>query len=155
MAILNRYCDKVEKASVDEAFLDLTEIAQIELAQHSEDLEWSAVNNTIIGTPVESNRITNQHDKALFMGSYIMQRIRQTIFTELGYTCSAGIANNKTLSKIISAMHKPNKQSILRAESITAFLSTLPFKKIRNLGGKLGKSISATLPAVETCNDLL
>jgi len=30
-----------------------------------------------------------------------------------GYTCSAGIACNKLMAKIASAMHKPNQQTVI------------------------------------------
>ena len=34
-------------------------------------------------------------------------------FVSAGYTCSAGIACNKLMAKIASAMHKPNQQTVI------------------------------------------
>lgn len=38
-------------------------------------------------------------------------------------------------------VNKPNKQTILPSLSVAKFFETLPVKKVRNLGGKLGDSV--------------
>lgn len=63
----------------------------------------------------------------------------------LGYRCSAGIAQNKILAKLVCGLHKPNKQTILPGNAIPQFLSELPLKKIKRLGGKFGKKVSEEL----------
>ncbi|KAF9131534.1 DNA-directed DNA polymerase eta rad30 [Mortierella sp. GBA39] len=67
--------------------------------------------------------------------------IRQTVKDELGYTCSAGIANNRLLAKLGSGMNKPFQQTIILPKYIPDLLHDLKISKIRNLGGKFGKHI--------------
>lgn len=93
-------------------------------------------------------------DVALCIGAELMDKIRDEVRLQLGYTTSAGIAHNKTLSKLCSAWKKPNAQTVLRQAAVPAFLSPLPFNKIRNLGGKLGAAIESVYGAT-TVGDLL
>ncbi|CBQ67489.1 related to DNA polymerase eta [Sporisorium reilianum SRZ2] len=84
---------------------------------------------------------TTWTDVALALGAELMNRVRQNVLDELGYTTSAGIASNKTLSKLCSSWRKPNGQTIMRPCSVANFFSSLPFQKIRFLGGKLGNAM--------------
>ena len=52
-------------------------------------------------------------EKKLLLASELIHSVRQRIFDELGYTCSAGIANNLMLSKVASNANKPNGQTII------------------------------------------
>ncbi|KAF9134554.1 DNA-directed DNA polymerase eta rad30 [Mortierella sp. 14UC] len=67
--------------------------------------------------------------------------IRQAVKDELGYTCSAGIANNRLLAKLGSGMNKPFQQTLILPKYIPDLLHDLKITKIRNLGGKFGKQI--------------
>ncbi len=60
-----------------------------------------------------------------------------------GFTCSAGVAVNKLLAKIGSALNKPNQQTVLLPRAVPDLLRDLPLKKIRNFGGKLGAHLEA------------
>ena len=84
---------------------------------------------------------TTWTDVALALGAELMNRVRQNVLDELNYTTSAGIASNKTLAKLCSSWRKPNGQTIMRPCSVTNFFSSLPFQKIRFLGGKLGNAM--------------
>lgn len=86
---------------------------------------------------------TTWTDVALALGAELMNRVRQNVLDELGYTTSAGIGSNKTLSKLCSSWRKPNGQTIMRPCSVANFFSSLPFQKIRFLGGKLGTAMGA------------
>ncbi len=92
-------------------------------------------------------------DILLFVAAEIVSEVRASIFKELGYTCSAGIASNKTLAKLVSAIHKPNKQTILCSSNVEDFMEDLPYTKIRGLGGKLGAEIESIFH-VETAGQL-
>ncbi|KAJ1032008.1 hypothetical protein NDA13_002384 [Ustilago tritici] len=84
---------------------------------------------------------TTWTDVALALGAELMNRVRQNVLDELGYTTSAGIGSNKTLSKLCSSWRKPNGQTIMRPCSVANFFFSLPFQKIRFLGGKLGNAM--------------
>jgi DNA polymerase eta len=92
-------------------------------------------------------------DWKLKLGSEICQEIRDAVNKECGYTCSAGIAHNKTLAKLVSSMHKPNKQSVLCQSQVLEFLKDLPVTKIKGLGGKLGAEIESEY-GMKSCGDL-
>ncbi|KAF9570711.1 DNA-directed DNA polymerase eta rad30 [Mortierella alpina] len=70
-------------------------------------------------------------------------KVRQAVKDELGYTCSAGVANNKLLAKLGSGMNKPFQQTIILPKYVPDLLHGLKLKKIRNLGGKFGKQVMA------------
>lgn len=79
------------------------------------------------------------------MGALIVEEIRLDIKTTLGYNCSAGIANNKTLAKLCCGLNKPNRQTILPSMAIPILYETTPINKVKNLGGKLGVILSEEL----------
>lgn len=83
-----------------------------------------------------------------------MSKIRAQVKLELGYTCSAGVAHNKTLAKLCSAWKKPDAQTVLRHLAVPAFLNPMPFTKIRFLGGKLGDAMAKEYEA-STVSDML
>jgi DNA polymerase eta len=60
----------------------------------------------------------------------------------LGYKCSAGIAHNKILAKLVCGLHKPNKQTILPQEAVENFFEITSINKVNSLGGKFGQTLS-------------
>ena len=77
-------------------------------------------------------------DILLILGATIASQLRFAVFTQLGYTCSAGIAHNKLLAKVASAMHKPNQQTIVPASVVGPMLGDMPLDRVQGFGGKLG-----------------
>jgi len=49
------------------------------------------------------------------------------------------------LAKLACGLHKPNRQTILPEAAIAKLYSTLPVKKVRNLGGKFGDIVVESL----------
>lgn len=72
----------------------------------------------------------------LTVGSKIAQEIRDELLLKLGLTCSAGIAHNKLLAKLIGGRHKPNQQTtLLHPEAASQFLRELAdLKRITGIG---------------------
>ena len=152
MTVLSRFSKIIEKASVDEAFLDITTTVR----ERIRDLEFSKVSvsslpkthvagfevqrqqNNIKHQPAASNSVAvsgdsaddkidqdiassgveynrqliisdwlsdegNDHELALAVGAMITLEMRQAVYQETGFTCSAGIAHNKvkTTDKIV------------------------------------------------------
>ncbi|KAI0806104.1 hypothetical protein BC629DRAFT_1732729 [Irpex lacteus] len=109
--------------------------SQVEAESENVQPDWN--------DPIEEDDSPNTwHDVALSIAAELMGRIRQDIFTKLGYSTSAGIARNKFLAKLTASYRKPNGQSILRNAAIPNYLKPMPFQKIRFLGGKLGEALA-------------
>ncbi|KAA1129606.1 DNA-directed DNA polymerase eta rad30 [Puccinia graminis f. sp. tritici] len=179
LKIFSESCPTIEKASIDEAFLDFSipvreilctryAFPSLEALQDSsseislddplpnpppldlEDLLRSSQSN-LVPLDADSDHHTNTWtDVALLIGAELMARCRQQVFDRLGYTCSAGIATNKMLAKLCSAYKKPNAQTVLRAGAVRDFLRPFELSKLRFLGGKLGQSVSELVDS--TCD---
>lgn len=156
---------KIEKASVDEVFIDLSSLVFAILYQRYPELRRAPTTSdktTPLPTPpttalewfpedglVDLDEEETEEDDpdwddvAMLIGAEITRSIRAAVWDKLSYTCSAGIARNKMMSKLGSAQNKPNKQTIIRNRAIQKFLGGFQFTKIRWLGGKLGERISA------------
>ncbi|XP_066535998.1 DNA polymerase eta isoform X2 [Hoplias malabaricus] len=89
----------------------------------------------------------------LAVGALIVEEIRAAVEEHTGFRCSAGISHNKVLAKLACGLNKPNRQTILPLGSVPELFSSLPISKIRNLGGKLGVSITENL-GVENMGEL-
>jgi nucleotidyltransferase/DNA polymerase involved in DNA repair len=85
MDIIQQECVHFEKASIDEAFVDVTEQAQM-LVSANEDVPVYWDSNTKILGEVNFGKVQNE-DLLLYYASQISCRIRKRIFDELGYTC--------------------------------------------------------------------
>ncbi|KAK6505737.1 DNA-directed DNA polymerase eta rad30 [Arthrobotrys musiformis] len=171
LAIFREKCPKVEKASVDESFLDLSGLVFERLVERYEE-ELGVVDGEVVlpyGDSTERLRMpevagvewgdshlvdlddgeegeeepVDWDDIAIGIAAEIVADVRAEVRRRLGYTCSAGISRNKMLAKLGSAYKKPNQQTIVRTRAISHFLSTMKFTSIRNLGGKLGSEVAA------------
>ncbi|RMD40429.1 hypothetical protein DV735_g4688, partial [Chaetothyriales sp. CBS 134920] len=159
---------RVEKASIDEVFLDLS--AQIHgillerypelrtaaaaaAAARNDDpaeylplpphtvLNWEADALVDLDQDQTEDDDPDWDDVVMNIGSEIVRGVRQKIRERLKYTCSAGIARNKMMAKLGAGYKKPNQQTIVRNRATQHFLSGFKFTKIRNLGGKLGDQV--------------
>jgi DNA polymerase eta len=166
---------KVEKAGIDEVFLDLSaQVHAILLERYPEltgpapyddptehllmppstALNWKA--DALVDLDIEETEEDDPDwdDIAILVGSEIVRTVRSAIREKLKYTCSGGIARNKMLAKLGSAHKKPNQQTVIRNRAVQQFLSGFKFTKIRGLGGKLGDQLSSSF-STELVKDLL
>lgn len=65
--------------------------------------------------------------------------IKNAVKKETGLICSIGVAPNKSIAKIASDMQKPDGLTIVRPDTVDAFLSPLPVSKISGIGPKSQK----------------
>ena len=65
-------------------------------------------------------------------------KFRAAVFNATRYTMSAGVANNRMLSKVASPMNKPDGVAIIATSLLPNLFQTLAVNKIRGIGGKLG-----------------
>eukprot|EP00871_Galdieria_phlegrea_P005746 jgi/Galph1/659/GphlegSOOS_G5310.1 len=151
--VLSSFDSVVEKASVDEAYLDLTSTIQrlLDEVDDAADIEEVFRKLKFSTQEAECYSETNfqpfgGHSHAdipfhLLVGCALSAKIRTAIYQQCKYTCSAGIAENKLLAKLGSSLNKPNQQTLIAPSSVPSLLESLPLKRIRNLGGKLGSYI--------------
>lgn len=180
-ATLPKALQKIEKASVDEVFLDLSAQIHSILMQRYPDLgvkhdpdeldlplrlpldnpiQWG---NTQVPEKSDTEPVLDSQDWkdcqdwddiTLSIGAEIVRELRRTIWEEMGLTCSAGIAHNKTLAKIAAGLNKPNRQTVVPNDVVEDVLAPLRIKSIRGLGGKLGDQASAAFGS-DQVKDLL
>jgi DNA polymerase eta len=132
----------VERASIDEAYLDLTELVRDPAVQSYEQVSVSDV--SVAGTDqslADMFQEVLEEDDRLVIASKIIQLIRNRVKEVTNFTCSAGVSHNKVLAKLCAGFKKPNGQSVLPASAVTAVFSKTPIEKVRGLGGKLGQEI--------------
>ncbi|KAF9167098.1 DNA-directed DNA polymerase eta rad30 [Actinomortierella ambigua] len=77
----------------------------------------------------------------LLKAAEFCNEIRKAVKDELGYTCSAGISNNRLLAKLGSGMNKPYQQTIILPRYIPDLMHGVKLSKIRGLGGKFGHRV--------------
>eukprot|EP00890_Picochlorum_soloecismus_P005649 jgi/Picsp_1/6085/NSC_03439-R1_sister chromatid cohesion protein len=135
----------IEKASIDEVYVDVTSLVDVEMEKRgcsTEERAETAVfswGSIVVGGCSLRSTICNHQRLAL--GAMIASRIRGAILAQTTFTCSAGIANNKLLSKVGSAKNKPNQQTLILPESVPALMGDLPIRKLRSFGGKVGEEL--------------
>ncbi|CAK1552634.1 unnamed protein product [Leptosia nina] len=158
--VLQKFTPLMERASIDEAYLDITiQVEERLKIINSETINAEMMPNTfILGYQSINEFISDiqnygqdcidfdyEHTKRLLVGAVIVSEIRATVFQETGYQCSAGISHNKILAKLVCGMNKPNKQTVVPKHSVNILYKTLPLKKVKHLGGKFGDLVSNTL----------
>lgn len=68
--------------------------------------------------PEEEKKAYKRSDIKLLIASSIVSEIRAAVKEKTGYECSAGIAHNKVLAKLVCGLNKPNKQTIIPLKHI-------------------------------------
>ncbi|XP_058072197.1 DNA polymerase eta isoform X2 [Magnolia sinica] len=161
---------RCERASIDEVYLDLTDTAESMLSENPpeilEEIHEEALKSHVLGLNVDSSgreetvkewlsrNDADHQDKLLACGAIIVAELWMQVLKETEFTCSAGIAHNKMLAKLASGMHKPAQQTVVPSSCVKDLLASLPIKKMKQLGGKLGSSLQSDL-GVSTVGDLL
>lgn len=159
--VLLEFGSIVERASIDEAYLDLSELVENELQElvsNQIKINTNDLPNTyVVGynaegkTPaswfefVQSDNNADIDNLRLLIGAKIVENMRASIFDKTQFRCSAGIAHNKMLSKFSCGINKPNKQTILPQDQVADLFKSVPICKLRGLGGKLGADVSIKL----------
>lgn len=82
----------------------------------------------------------------------IAKLIKERIRKEEGLTCSIGVAPNKLLAKLGSALKKPDGLMIIEKEDVKKILKDLPVEKLSGIGPKLKEELN--LIGIFTCGEL-
>lgn len=119
MAILEKYADAFEEASIDEAYL-----------------EWKFQNpNSKLQINTKSGN-SKSHSDPWIAAEERARQIKQEILGQEGLTCSVGIGPNKLVAKIASDFKKPDGFTIVRPEAVESFLAPLPIRALPGIGPK-------------------
>ncbi|KAF5282261.1 hypothetical protein FQR65_LT14393 [Abscondita terminalis] len=158
--VLQGFTGLLERASVDEAYLDITEAVEKRRSSSTAEIQLSEIKNTYVAASTNLdflynlyNGVCDDNNLNLAYGAVIVEEIRAAVFEQTGYTCSAGIAHNKILAKLACGLNKPNKQTILTQDNVPELFDKLPVHKIRSLGGKFGASLTDDL-GISTMGEL-
>ena len=123
--VFSEYDPNFAPMSLDEAYLDMTDILAERRVEDAEVTAWSLV-----------------------------KEMREKIEERTQLTASAGIAPNCFLAKVCSDLNKPNGQYQLAPEedTITEFVSRLNIRKVGGIGNVQEQLLRGI--GVETCGDL-
>jgi nucleotidyltransferase/DNA polymerase involved in DNA repair len=148
------YSFVLERASIDEFYLDLTDYCYRK--NQNKDYPKGHGENTIDGEDGRDKTIIaggnsqgcyndvgtdDPLEIALDRACKVSYWIREDIWKILGFTMSAGISTNKTMAKLAASYGKPNGQAVLYPRNFPNVLSETKITKVRNFGGKLGKTV--------------
>ena len=168
----------LEKASVDELYLDVTKICydfdikhvwkdvkhtqdnnHLNQSSTSSSIEEMSQNETVIYAskklpPRNKTHHNQRHEEdpdiqAIHRGCIIARGIRKAVYDKLGFTLSAGISTSKLVAKLGASYGKPNGQAVVLPDAIHHLMENTPIRKARNLGGKIGKEVQKLLPPNE------
>ena len=117
--IFHDYTDLIEPISLDEAFLDVTEI------------------KTMVSTNRPMVSTNSQRMWAMDIAREIKQRIRETT----GLTASAGVSYCKFLAKVASDWRKPDGLTVIHPDKALDFISQLKIEKIWGVGQKTAEKM--------------
>lgn len=170
---LQMHCDpkvfsnlKIEKASKDEFFIDVTEEVFHRVHKKSqriptkEQVSALAQSKCFLEAPgysASGNRLSyrtqqvltndsiiqdrHQTEALLMHGAAIAYSVLQDIRLKTGYILSAGVSSNKLLAKIGCGYHKPEAITVLPQTSLGRVSKNIDVKDIPGLGGALGEKL--------------
>lgn len=167
--ILAANCDLIEKASVDEGFLDLGRLLYQKLIHLFPDLQNGTGDlppipdnltdcefKGYIFTPNKDDPLTlKDWDDVLFLlGSNLIYDMRKQIYNTLGYTTSGGLGRNKNLAKLAGGFLKPDNQTIVLNDQVSNFLQKFELLDINGMGGKSGELVLSKFAVPGNMNSL-
>lgn len=153
LAVLAKECPIVQKASVDELFLDLGPLIADEIKLKGW-IDWNQAGDDplplidiipkddlpgIIGEAVEPPLLEDWDDVVMALGSQLVYRLRQKLELDLQYLTSGGVARTKVVAKLAGGFHKPDNQTVVFNRALPTFLAKFRFTDIGGQGGQEGQ----------------
>ncbi|CAG7833993.1 unnamed protein product [Allacma fusca] len=172
--VICEFSSCVERASIDEAYIDLTEAVTEFLGKVTPSVEdnlegcLDAVDRQFLegSFPVgfdssdgwfealKASEVISVDDVRLAVGAEIVGRMRKAVLDRTGFKCSAGIAHNKILAKLGAGLNKPNKQTVIPHSAVSLLYEKTPIRKVRMLGGQFGEALTEIF-ACDKMSDLV
>ena len=156
--ILAEYDPNFAMASLDEAYLDLTEHIK-DRQKYEEKRKFVRSKHQIEAMLGDENVQGDEQavEETVEFGHDAQEAVRELRFRieqKTRLTASAGIAPNVMLAKICSDRNKPNGQFLLEPDRdvVLKFVRSLPIRKISGIGRVSEQMLKAL--GIETCEDL-
>jgi DNA polymerase IV len=127
MDILSQTGAEIEPMSIDEAYLEMTQV-------------------------IPRNSTASQDDHALYASVPLAKEIKRKILSERQLTATIGIATNKLLAKLASDFKKPDGLTLVPDRDKVEFLKPLPVRALHGVG-RVTEDILRSA-GVETVGDL-
>jgi DNA polymerase-4 len=141
MELLTQTGAALEPMSIDEAYLDLSEVVRNGLAEPAEP------------QPDETNgALSHPGDRALYAAMPIAKELKRRIFSERQLTATIGIAANKLLAKLASDFKKPDGLTLIPERDKVEFLRPLPVRALHGVGRVTEQILNRA--GLETVGDL-
>eukprot|EP00937_MAST-01D_sp_MAST-1D-sp2_P002993 g2993.t1 len=136
----------LERASIDECYLDVTALAVAAAAGAGAGA--GAAGNEGTGDEASEGEGEQEEDeederRLLRAGAELCATLRGAVRGETGYVLSGGVAVNKAAAKLASARNKPDGQAVLGRRTGRAALLARPLRATPGCGGRLGAAVEA------------
>jgi nucleotidyltransferase/DNA polymerase involved in DNA repair len=99
----------LEKASIDECYVDITKLCTLFQQHIIARCRTAGVNVETFGATGQPLQFEPSSGREWHCAALVAAYVRHTILDQLHFELSAGISCNKTLAKLASKKHKPNK----------------------------------------------
>ncbi len=129
MEILSHTGARVEPMSIDEAYLDVSDI--VGGARLSPGPDGSSRKGE---SPPSSGDAADDFDSALFASVPLARELKRRIAAERRLTATIGIAANKLLAKLASDFQKPNGLTLVPERDKVEFLRPMPVRALHGVG---------------------
>lgn len=149
LKVFEDYTKDIERYSIDEAFLDVTKVTNVE-SHHVHNVERQPGDVRRDDVIDIRRAMVDPYEEAARIAKEIKQRMK----TEVGdyLRCSVGIGWSKLIAKIGSDMQKPDGLTVLRPEDKPMLYKKLVLQDIPGIGSRQAKRLGAK--GIRTLTDL-
>jgi DNA polymerase-4 len=142
MKILTASGARIEPMSIDEAYLDVSQVLSSGLTTNESDRR------------VAFARLLpdNEADAALYSAVPLARQLKSAIYVERQLTATIGIAANKLLAKLASDFQKPDGLTLVPERDKVQFLRSMPVRAIHGVGKATEQVLNRA--GIETVGDL-
>ncbi len=131
--ILRSYSDVLEQVSIDEAYVDVTSLSNMDLFSH--------LKNAIPGFATQANSSSVISELNLPYPLNVASAIRYEIRSTLGFTVNVGISSNKLLAKMASDFTKPDRTHTLYPDEVENKMWPLDIGDLYGCGKKTSNKL--------------
>ncbi|KHN83132.1 DNA polymerase eta [Toxocara canis] len=162
----------VERASVDEAYLDLTELVDYIIDSDTPSLKYSISLEMFPTTHVADGRDVNNNEETEWKYDReenlrhwiteactqrghlaILERFLCSFFFQIDACLVDFLERIIMIAKLVCSRHKPGQQTVIPDNYIPEIFRSTRIPSVRNLGGKLGHAIMNAF-SIETMSEL-